>query len=103
VHNPNLDLVNQHLPIDHAQSVFLERFFTRMTGGMRKGKSYKDEVGRLQAADCSRIRVFLSLEFLIRKIPTAMKYAKNLNFVGLNSIKQKVIPSSLSDLAKSMA
>jgi hypothetical protein len=39
VHNPNLDLVNQHLPIDHAQSVFLERFFTRMTGGMRKGKS----------------------------------------------------------------
>jgi hypothetical protein len=36
VHNPNLDLVNQHLPIDHAQSVFLERFFTRMTGGMEE-------------------------------------------------------------------
>jgi hypothetical protein len=37
VHNPNLDLVNQHLPIDHAQSVFFRKiFFTRMTGGMEE-------------------------------------------------------------------
>ena len=29
--------------------------------------------------------------FLVRKIPTAMEYSQNLNLVGLNSIKQKMI------------
>jgi hypothetical protein len=37
--DPALDLVNQHLTIDHAQAVFLERFSTWMTGGMEKVNS----------------------------------------------------------------
>jgi hypothetical protein len=55
-------------------------------------KSIQPDAGDDYLGDGEEEVIVSARKFLIRKIPAAMKYAKDLNFVGLNSVEQKVIP-----------